>query len=374
MIDNSDNNCLSEWIDGLVRRKMPFAFFRKPGCDVDFMVQTSADVTALHQIGELNGCSGFVMAPFELEARHPIVLIRPDCTTPEALRKLLLEQQLPAQFQKGQEEIRQMDVTGELAEENGYVGRLKVFLDALRQGTFEKLVFSRKKQVRVLDGFSVGTAFQRACETYARAFVYVCYTPVTGLWLGSTPEILLSGADKQWRTVALAGTQALVNGSLPVCWLDKNREEQALVAAYIRDILQKRGIPVRETGPFTVQAGELAHLKTEFDFWMGGDADLTGLVEELHPTPAVCGLPKEKAFQFIRQHEGYDREYYSGFIGCWNWKERTDLFVNLRCMQWQEGRALLFAGGGILAASEVHDEWLETERKMQTMYRLIEKY
>ena len=102
-----------------------------------------------------------------------------------------------------------------------------------------------------------------------------------------------------------------------------------------------------EKGPYTARAGQLVHLKTDFYFLLKNTDNIGNLLQELHPTPAVCGLPKEDAFRFILENEGYDRSYYSGFTG------------------W------LDTGGGILASSEVESEWTETGDKMNTMKSIL---
>ena len=104
---------------------------------------------------------------------------------------------------------------------------------------------------------------------------------------------------------------------------------------------------------------------------MPDNKKLGKLLKRLHPTPAVCGLPKEETYRFIRKNEGYDRSYYSGFIGWLNPDEKSNLYVNLRCMNILSDAFVLYAGGGILASSETESEWLETEAKMQTMMHLI---
>ena len=78
-----------------------------------------------------------------------------------------------------------------------------------------------------------------------------------------------------------------------------------------------------------------------------------------------------KGIKFNLENEGYDRRYYSGFIGWLDPDGRTDLYVNLRCMHIEEEQLTLYAGGGLLASSELNDEWLETEKKLQTMRRII---
>jgi isochorismate synthase len=182
---------------------------------------------------------------------------------------------------------------------------------------------------------------------------------------------LLSGKENEWQTVALAGTQPLMNGKIPETWDEKKQEEQRLVVDYIRNCLQSFHIKPEETEPYTVQAGELAHLKTGFRFEMPCDVRVGELLNALHPTPAVCSLPKEKAFQFILDNEGYERRYYSGFIGRLHPEQQTDLYVNLRCMQIEDNQLSLYAGGGLLASSDMQEEWLEIQDKLLTMYRII---
>ena len=132
------------------------------------------------------------------------------------------------------------------------------------------------------------------------------------------------------------------------------------------------GIVPKEKGPYSARAGELAHLKSDFRFTLPDNQKLGDLINLLHPTPAVCGLPKEDAYQFILQHEGYDRSYYSGFIGWISPSGHTDLYVNLRCMNIHADTYTLFAGGGLLASSKLEEEWNETEDKMNTMRNILE--
>ena len=189
--------------------------------------------------------------------------------------------------------------------------------------------------------------------------------------MGSTPEILLAGQDACWKTVALAGTQPLRDGKIPAEWDEKNWREQQIVAEYIREQLGSVSISAKEEGPFPVRAGEISHLKSIFSFVLEERTALGNLLALLHPTPAVCGLPKAAAFRFIRRNEGYDRAYYSGFVGRLCPAGRTSLYVNLRCMQVKEDCYELYAGGGLLASSRMENEWEETNEKLKTMSRLL---
>ena len=144
-----------------------------------------------------------------------------------------------------------------------------------------------------------------------------------------------------------------------------------MVSAYIRRLLLENDIASVETKPYSVKAGELSHLRTDFCFEMKNTSQLGNLINQLHPTPAVCGMPKIKAYRFILDHEGYDRKYYSGFVGMISPTKTTELYVNLRCVNFDIDSYTLYAGGGLLPSSVLQDEWIETEKKMQTMRNIL---
>ena len=201
--------------------------------------------------------------------------------------------------------------------------------------------------------------------------ISLCHTPSTGTWIGSTPEIILSGHEKDWHTVALAGTMPMQGEVMPTEWSKKNKEEQAFVGEYIRKAVKKFGTKLTEKGPYTARAGQLVHLKTDFHFCLKDTNHLGNVLQELHPTPAVCGLPKEEACQFILDTESHDRLFYSGLIGWLDPEGDTALYVNLRCMHIEGKTATLYAGGGILPESTADAEWEETQQKMNTMRNIL---
>ena len=352
-------------IDGLIRQKQAFAVYRLPGEQVAHLVtQGRGEVCLLDNLEGLNGRKGFVIAPFRVSERCPVVLLCPG--EEERLLEVdwdSVEEWAAVQRSQGKETLQEVCT-------DAYAACFRTFIEALQEKQFDKLVLSRRQVVGREADFSPLRVFAEACKRYIHSYVYLCYTPHTGMWLGSTPEIILSGQGQQWHTVALAGTQPLQEGRLPVAWDEKNREEQAYVASYIRSRLHSLGLQTTENGPYAAYAGALSHLKTDFWFSLADKGSLGSLLKLLHPTPAVCGLPKEEAYRFIVEKEGYDRSYYAGFVGWMNPADRTDLYVNLRCMQMGDRELSFYAGGGLLASSCLHDEWMETEKKLQTMKRL----
>lgn len=356
-------------IEALIKQNKSFVIYRVPEEEPVLILQSAGPSFSLNELDELDGKRGFVFAPFWISDSSPLMLMQPDV------------------FIKGWKDINSYLSKEECAEDtlseedtencpqadnyDSYSQAFSSFISSLREKRFEKLVLSRTSVQPKNSSFSLEKALFNACERYADAFVYLYHTPQTGTWLGSTPEILLSGKDEQWNTVALAGTLPFHRAVLPNAWSEKNIREQQLVVDYVRNQLTAFGVTPEENGPFTVRAGELAHLKSEFSFALPEKGRLGSLLGLLHPTPAVCGLPKEEAYRFILENEGYNRRYYSGFLGWINPDGKTDLYVNLRCMEIGASCLTLYAGGGLLSHSEMELEWKETEAKLQTMLAII---
>ena len=347
-----------------------FALFRLPyekRCTL--VVQTTGEPKEFLSCDALTGQQGFVMAPFAPSEKHPVLLIRADrveeMETPEMLGDL--------------PQLRDFAQLGNFAQLENFVPREKSALSDyhldfsnfhahLCDGSFQKLVLSRSIDILRNGAETPIQLFQRACDHYPRMMIALVYTPQSGLWLASTPEILLSGDGSRWQTIALAGTMKYDDD---LRWSDKNIQEQRYVATYIIHQLEQFTHDFTEEGPRTARAGHLAHLRSDFHFSLPDHTAIGALLQALHPTPAVCGLPKQDSFRYILQHEHHDRSYYSGFMGPLFLNGQTNLFVTLRCMQLFANGYRLYAGGGLLKDSVEEQEWQETETKLDTMRHII---
>ncbi|MEM1123039.1 MAG: chorismate-binding protein, partial [Bacteroidota bacterium] len=235
---------------------------------------------------------------------------------------------------------------------------------------FKKLILSRIKKINTVPG-NLFKLFEALKSSYPTAFVYLVNIAGEGCWIGASPEILYT-QDGLAKTMALAGTQKDLGIPLElVYWRNKEIEEQAIVERYFQRILRNRNINFQKSERKTVKAGNILHLRTDFRFNPKGK--VFELVSDLHPSPAVCGMPKQAAKEFIIKHEPHNRDYYCGFLGPVNMHEATDLYVNLRCMQVMENYFALYVGGGILPDSDPEQEWEETEMKARTLSNVIEK-
>ena len=246
-------------------------------------------------------------------------------------------------------------------------------VQAIVKGDFEKLVVSRKETLS-LPSFNVESTFRKFVQHYPTAFKYCWYHPQVGFWMGATPEQLIKKHSNSIATVALAGTQLY---SESVKWGVKEQQEQIFVTDYIIDNLKDFAKDIQVSTPYTFQAGSICHIKTDIQAELNATADFGSCLERLHPTPAVCGLPKEASRQFIIHEEGYDRQMYAGFLGELNVdfatykRETSDLFVNLRCMEMEGNQANLYIGCGITKDSIPEKEFLETVNKSMTIKRCI---
>lgn len=347
-----------------------FVMYRLPHettCTI--MRQCDGGAEVLPSYTDLNGRTGFVFSPFVMSAEHPLLLIRPD---------EVKQCEFVNDYEPDPVVLSNRDIDNEMRQ---YETDFVKFHSQLLGGDFKKIVLARCCEEKSYSQISPRKIFMRACLMYPNEFVALVSTPDCGIWLMATPEILVEGHNDEWHTMALAGTRRTdglktvdnhEKGTGVCCeWDEKNIREQQYVAEYIRDCLSCFSSEINETLPNTLKAGKLMHIVTYFNFKLKEKNNIGHLVEALHPTPAVCGLPKEKVYKFILNNESGDRRYYSGFSGPLNCDGTTHLFVTLRCMQIDGSRCRLYAGGGLLSESDVKTEWLETEAKMDTMRRCL---
>ena len=357
---------------------LPFVTYRKPNSnEVKAMLQHNDE---LHKVSDYNE-SGFVFALFD--DSDEAVLIPSDNSETIQYESVMLSAT----------EESQLIIPTDETSKGFHINLIQKGIDSINDNHLKKVVLSRPEVVEVSDSNPI-TLFKKLLQTYPTAFVYCWYHPTVGLWLGATPETLLRVEGNRFETMALAGTQ-LYNGTLDVAWKDKEKEEQQLVTDYVVSNLQSsvgsQNFKVSEVE--TVKAGNLLHLKTKITGTLDFSAfNFKDFLTSLHPTPAICGIPKEPAKQFILNNENYKREFYTGFLGELNFKERrtrnsnrrnvennayasvkkvSNLFVNLRCMKLQGNEAIIYVGGGITKDSNPENEWVETVNKTNTMKKVL---
>ena len=354
--------------------RLPFVAYRKPnGGEVRAILQNDRELYPITDFNE----SGFVFAPFD--AAEPALLLRSDESLSETCMFNSVGGTLPTILDGDKDTGRDL-----------HLQLIKKGIAEIQLGPMKKVVLARTLETTTPK--SPFTLFQDMLADYPTAFCYIWYHPKVGLWLGATPEMFLETENKRLITMSLAGTQQYREEETPT-WGKKELEEQETVTQFIIDSLRDKVTDLRVSERESVRAGNLWHLKNV----ISGNLNSTGLgeiINALHPTPAVCGLPKAMAKDFILKNEGHKRKYYTGFLGELNLKEeitrpftrrnqenrayrtvknRTCLYVNLRCMEIRGNKVSIFVGGGITEESVPENEWEETRDKARTMLNIIMK-
>ncbi len=350
-------------------KKLPFVAYRKPNDD-NLKAVFQYD-TVIHKVKNFEE-SGFVFAPFDSE-KQTILIPFDHCISAlfdqNKLKQAKKSETISSHFNKDRLKHEKL---------------ITKAINAINAKKLEKVVLSRKETIAINNNNPIDL-FISLLTVYTNVFIYVWYHPEIGCWLGATPETLIQVHGKRFKTMALAGTQLF---SDQLSWKQKEKEEQQFVTDFITNGLAGCSNNLKVSKPYTSVAGTLAHIRSDISgSFKNKLSDVIGI---LHPTPAVCGLPKEEAKKFILTNENYDRTFYTGYLGELNLKlsrannrlntenkayklqvNTSDLYVNLRCMQLHDDSADIYVGGGITASSDPHLEFIETVNKTQTIKRIF---
>lgn len=363
----NDFSKLKKLIDICLAKGIPFVSYRLPQSnDIYTIVQHISEPKTLDNSTLIAEKSGFVFAPFLENNEHKRLLIESDVTivNDNYSQALLIELE---NYSSKIENVYSTNV--ETTSFETYTKNVSLAIQSIENKEFEKVVISKTKVEPLSENFDVSALFSNLLNNYADALVYVFQFSKQHCWMGASPEPLLINEGTQFSTVSLAGTQVATNNFTPI-WSEKEIREQAIVSQYISNELNKCNVSllnISETESF--RAGNLIHLLTKFSFQSTMTID--AFIKALHPTPSIAGMEKQNAIEFIVANEKHNRSYYSGYLGMLNINEKSNIYVNLRCMQLFNTHCVLYAGAGITANSDPEKEWHETENKLLTLRRFL---
>lgn len=370
-----DARSFFETIEKHFNSNLPFVVYREPGSSI---IKCWLQLTDNQYVTETFTESGFVFAPFD-SSEKSILFPKSECEFLELKAENLKEEMIvPTEIPNRENDRLQ------------HLSLVAKGIEGIAEGNLQKVVLSRCES-KPLQDLNPITIFKRLCSSYHHAMVYCWRHPKIGTWIGATPEVLFKVNGKRFTTMSLAGTRPYqINTTAN--WSAKEIDEQQIVTDFIIDQIRPYTNSIQKSEVETVRAGNLWHLKTEISCQINTKADLHSIIEALHPTPAVCGFPKAKSKDFILQHENYNRDFYTGFLGELNLKkttsrnrnsrnvennayavvkQQTSLYVNLRCMQLKDNTAHIYIGGGITKDSDPVKEWEETVNKAATINAVL---
>lgn len=243
----------------------------------------------------------------------------------------------------------------------------------------EKVVLSRTCQVRSLSAINTDTALARLEERYPGCYTFLFEPRPHHAFLGAPPELLVRVEGDRLETMGLAGSaprgktaeEDAANGAALLASA-KDRHEHQLVV----DALRRRLSPITRRleiadEPQLLTLSNIHHLHTPVSGELSEARGVLPLVELLHPTPALGGSPRPLALDFIREHEPTLRGWYAAPVGWIDANGDGAFAVAIRSAVVQEKRAWLYAGGGIVPASDPQKEWEETEWKFKPMLSVL---
>lgn len=249
-------------------------------------------------------------------------------------------------------------------------------VELIRHGVYEKVVLARALRVSAGAPFDSGAILRRLRQSYPGASIFAIQRGQR-LFVGATPERLVSVQDGYVRTMALAGSAPRGPNDEQDRQLGdellrsaKNKQEHALVVERMRESLA----PLCETivvaeKPRLLRLRNIQHLETPITARLLPGKSILETLEALHPTPAVGGLPGLAALERIRDCEQLDRGWYAGPVGWVDAGGNGDFAVALRSALLNGRQATLFAGCGIVADSDPQNEYAESCLKFKAMLR-----
>jgi len=246
--------------------------------------------------------------------------------------------------------------------------------DEVRAGSLYKVVLAREVHLTQTRPFDIPRALDQLRRIYPGAFLFAVARG-RQCFFGATPERLVRLLGRKVDVTALAGTcqrgghgaedRALGEQLMKSA---KDRHEHALVVGTLRAALQSccevLNVPHE---PVLLKLKNMQHLHTPVSGELKAGVTLLDLVATLHPTPAVGGLPRAPALQYLRTHEQLDRGWYAAPVGWMDAHGDGEFAVALRSALVNGSAASLFAGCGIVGDSEPEHEFLETCLKLRTM-------
>jgi isochorismate synthase len=247
----------------------------------------------------------------------------------------------------------------------------------MRQGAYDKVVLARA--IRLVDrqrSFDIAEVLQRLSANYPCAYVFALQRG-EHYFVGATPERLICGTDGQIQTMALAGSAPRgatevedERFGMELLKSEKNQIEHRVVVETIRTALSALCSRVWVASePHLLKLKNIQHLETPITGDLLPGHSILEAIEDLHPTPAVGGYPRNLALETIRQTELLDRGWYAGPIGWIGPSGCGEFAVALRSGLIVGDTATLFAGCGIVADSEPESEYAESCLKLQVMLR-----
>jgi menaquinone-specific isochorismate synthase len=256
---------------------------------------------------------------------------------------------------------------------------IEAAIQAVRSGHLDKVVLAQAVDMVLPQPINLFEAIQHLQALYPDCYVFSIGNGRGQYFIGASPERLLSVRQDHFAIDALAGSAP--RGHTPaeetiyaqqLLVSQKDLHEHHVVVNYIQDRLTQLGLDLQVAdSPQLLKLSNIQHLRTLIQGKIPEHLHLFDLLAVLHPTAAVAGVPREKACEFIYQHESFSRELYAAPLGWVDTQGNGEFAVGIRSALIQDRRVRLYAGAGIVADSDPDLEVAEVQLKLQALLQAL---
>lgn len=259
-----------------------------------------------------------------------------------------------------------------------WIEKVNSALDQISQGDYKKIVLSRRVEMQLSDKPALDEKLQNLAAEYPRCYIFA-YGRNESIFFGASPEKLAKISNGWVEADALAGStprgespeedEKLANELL---LSSKNLNEQYAVVDFIKNSFTGFSEEiVYDDKPIIRKLSNIQHLWTPIKAKLKPGHTIFSILKEIHPTPAICGVPWSGALDFIKTTEGYNRGFYAGIVGWFNFDEQGEFAVSIRSGLLTDNKLYAFAGCGIVDGSDPEAEFEETELKLKPILSLF---
>ncbi|MGE5353761.1 MAG: isochorismate synthase [Acidobacteriota bacterium] len=256
---------------------------------------------------------------------------------------------------------------------------VKKAITTIESGELQKIVLSRQVELKLTEEPYVYSLLAQLKENYPECYLFSFHSGKS-TFFGASPEKLIKLNGEYIEADALAGSaprgkdekedRELEEGLLKS---DKDILEHNTVINYLQELFKEYSDDISfDTPPRVKKLKNIQHLWTPVKVRLGSSHRIFAIMEGLHPTPAVCGMPQSDAINVIRKMEDYHRGMYAGIVGWFNFKKEGEFAVAIRSALLKGRKLYAFAGGGIVEGSDPATEYKETELKLKPILALFD--
>ena len=264
-------------------------------------------------------------------------------------------------------------------EKNIWVENVNKALKKIDSGEVQKIVLSRQIDLELNDNIKISSALEILGKRYPRCYVFA-FRKNSSIFFGASPEKLAKISNGWIEADALAGSisrgkseEEDSNLAKTLLASKKDLAEQEIVVSFIRDSFsQFCSQVVFEPKPIIRKLPNIQHLWTPIKGKINPNKSIFTILKELHPTPAICGVPWNKALKSIKEMEPHNRGLFSGMIGWFNLKNEGEFAVAIRAALLKGKKIYAFAGCGIVQGSDPEIEYAESELKLKPIISLFD--